>query len=394
MAFAGIKSVNLGKMLDQSRHAEKIARERAESFEASPNASPLPPHLVTALEDVVSNNDFRTKLPLSSVFAVPDLFDLWSRVVATRGFSPVGVFAICLNSLLGDKNESVRRSVKARVFESVAAGDKYVLDALKDIQYYRDSYEAIVFENVNMLRDENEVLVEPNLLKTLAPLKLAEPLIESAIRFEDINAINHCLIHMVDPYRRNETLRKCLRINGVSKEFSDKALSNFTSVGAFASDLIALVKAGSISQIERVYNRELIGQCFHKLIMAVMDDSYLKPEGIEAAQRLVSMIIEDGFDVYPTFVERYCGTFGAIDQMARPRLTPHEILDRICARQSIGSSSSLDVFIQSISIDDISTHPKASELFDKMHKATKNKYHLKYASNKHKGQHLSNELGL
>lgn len=394
MAFAGIKPVSLGKMLEQSRHADKIARERAEAHGAAADATPLPSHLVTQLVRLFESLDFQERIDLSTVFDESDLFGLWSRIVASREFSPVGAFALCLNSLLGDKNESVRRSVKTLVFKSVMAGDKYVLDSLGDIQYYRKNYQAIVFENANMLRDENESLISPECLKALVPLKLEEAFIESAIRFEDLSAINHCLIHMVNPYDRNSTLRKCLRIKGVSREFSEKALSNFTSVAPFANDLIALVKSGSTSQVERAYNHEMVGKCYHKLIMAVMDDSYLTPEGIEAAQRLVSMIIEDGFDVYPTFVERYCGTFGAIDQMAHSKLTPHQILDRILARQNIGSAASLDVFIQSISIDDIASHSRASELFDKMHKVTKNKLHLKYTSNKHKGQHLSDELGL
>lgn len=389
-------NVNLSSALKASNHAKKIANERAEFSNERTRETPLLPHQVATIEELIQSNDFETRLSLSGDFHRRNLLGIWQAILASHdsSFSPVDAFSLCLNSLLGDKESTVKTLTKMYVLESVAAQEKYIIDALKNIAYYRDSYDAVVFSRVNMLRDIDDTLIPLECLKILGELKLTEALIESAVRFEDLEAINYCLRHLVRQNEQNDILRKCLRIKGVTKSFTDTALCEHTSVEGFAKDIIALVKSGSITQLERIYTPLMAGKCYHELILELMNDSYLSPDGIRAAQSFVGMVIDSGFDVYPAFVRRYYGTFAAIDQMEKPRLTPHQILDRIYARQHMNSAASLDVFLSSFPVEEIKRHPKSGELFDRLHEMTKKICHLKYASNMHKGKHICDELGL
>lgn len=389
-------NVNLSTALKASNHAKKIENERAEFANERTREAPLLPNQVTTIEALIQSNDFETRLALSGDFHRRNLYGIWQAILASTdsSFSPVDAFSLCLNSLLGDQESTVKTLTKMYVLESVSAKEKYIIDALKNIAYYRDSYDAVVFSRVNMLRDVDDTLISLECLKALGDLKLTEALIESAVRFEDLEAINYCLRHLVRPHERNDVVRKCLRIKGVTKEFTDTVLCEHTSVDGFAKDVIALVKSGSIAQLERVYTPVMAGKCYHELILELMGDSYLSPDGIRAAQSFVGMVIDSGFDVYPAFVRRYYGTFAAIDQMAQPRLTPHQILDRIYARQHMNSSASLDVFLPSIPVEEIKSHQKSGELFDRLHDMSKKLCHLRHASNMHKGKHISDELGL
>jgi len=391
-----VKPINLSESLKAHQHATKIQKEKDEASLERTREAPLTAEQVTAIEALIQSNDFETPIPLAIDFHRRCLFGIWMAIIASKdaSFSPVDAFSLCLNSLLGEQEKTVRTLTKMYVLESIAAQDKFIIDGLKNIGYYRDSYNAVVFSRVNMLRDVDDELISLECLKTLGGIKLTEALIESAVRFEDLEAINYCLRHLVKPYERNDVLRKCLRIKGVSKVFTDIALCEHTSVDGFAKDVITVVKTGSIPQLERVYNPVMAGKCYHELIIELMSDSYLTAEGIRAAQHFVGLVIESGFDVYPTFVSRYFGTFAAIDQMAKPRLTPGQMLDMIYARQHINSASSLDAFLPSFSPDDIRKHPNSGQLFDRLHTVTKKPSHLKYTSNLHKGQHLSEDLGM
>ena len=391
-----MKPISLSASLKARDHATKIANEKAAFALERTREEPLTAEQVTLIEALIESNDFETRLPLAADFHNRCLHGIWMAILATKdsSFSPVDAFSLCLNSLLGDQDRTIKTLTKMYVLECISGQDKFILDALKNIAYYRDSYDAVVFSRVNMLRDVDDELISAQCLKTMGDLKLTEALLESAVRFEDLDAINHCLRHLVKPHERNDLVRKCLRIKGVTKEFTDIALCEHTSVAGFAKDVIALVKAGSIPQLERVYNPVMAGRCYHELIIELMSDGYLSPEGIRAAQHFVGMVIDSGFDVYPAFVNRYFGTFAAIDVMAGPRLTPRQMLDIIYAKQHMNSAASLDAFLPYINTDEISKHPHSTQLFDRLHSMTKKLCHLKHASNMHKGQHLSEELGM
>lgn len=391
-----MQPINLSKALKANKHIQKIADEREASLGQGFREDPLTAQQVALIESLIQANDFETRIPLADDFHRGTAYGIWKSITQTRDstFSPVDAFSLCLNSLLCDDNHTVRTLTKWFMLESVVAQEKYIVDGLKNIAYYRENYDAVVFNKVNMLRDNHEGFISLESLKALGSLKLTEALIESAVRYEDLEAINYCLKHLVKPYERNDVLRKCLRIEGVSKAFTDMALRDHTSIEGFAKDVIATVKSGSLIQLERVYDAELAGRCHLELIDELMSDGYLSAEGIKAVQHFVSLVIDSGHDVYPVFVKRYFGKFAAIDQMDRPRLTPAQILDRIFARQQINSAASLDAFLPSVSIEDIHKHPNSGQLFDRLHAMTKKLSHLKHASNMHKGQHLSDELGL
>lgn len=143
-----------------------------------------------------------------------------------------------------------------------------------------------------------------------------------------------------------------------------------------------------------MYDKALAGRCHNELIVELMGNSYLKEDGIANVQKFVGMVIADGMDVYPAFLERYYGKFGAIDMKDRPRLTPHEILERIDSIKQINSPASLDAFLPSVALEDVLSHPKAVEFIDRLHKMTQDQKYLKHTSYKHRGEQLSKDLGM
>lgn len=392
-----MRQISISKLLKNGKHAEKIESERAAVYQFSSNAEILTHEQVKVIEDLLANRDFQTAIPfVLERYLARGLYNIWSGIVKTTesSFSPVDAFSLCLNSLLCTHDEYTHLFVQEQVIDGLMMNCDFIVDGMKNIGYYRDSYDAVVFEPVNMVRGWKDELIKPEVLKAFGDLKLTEALIESAIRFEDLDAVNYCLRHLVHHTDHNTVLRKCLRVKGVTKAFTAIALREHTSVDGFAQDIIAAVKIGSLAQLERVYDEKLAGKCYHELIIHLMSDNYLSDAGIQAVQSFVRMVIESGFDTYPTFVDRYYGKFAAIDQMAKPRLTPHQILDRIMGKQHMNSAASLDAFLPSIKPEEILHHQKSSYFFDRQHAMTKDHDYLQKASNKYKGQHLSNEIGI
>jgi hypothetical protein len=387
---------DFGKAMKDGHHRKKVESEKQATYQVYQADRPLSDQDVRALERLIVVKNFADPVPFVCDYYMKNGDQmLWSALVAAESekFSPVDASAFCLNSLLCHGTEQSMGRIKYHIFFALEREEEFFVLGMKNLAYYHREYGADLFRNANMLR-AGDTLVSAKVLKILADLKLTEAVITSAIRFEDLAAVNYALAQVVPANERNSLVRKCLRVAGSSKAFRDLALEGYSSVASFADDLIAAVKSGSRQELLSVYNQAMVSRCYDELIKQVMRESYSKKGAIANAQLLIRMVIESGLDTYNAFVYQYCGAYGAIDQLSRPRLTSQQILDRIHLKQAIDSASSLDPFLHAISFEDILAHPKHESLCDRLHKMTGEEKYLKFTSRRYRGDLVSSQLGV
>lgn len=387
--------ISLSQAMKNTRHNEKVEREKAAQYQVDETAPPLGGYVIAMADSHITNSAFGEPLGLfKDIYLDRGLSGLWSSIVMTKGMSssPVSVLALALNDLLCDPevSEQIHRDVIERLIT-----DDFVASGMEAIGYhYENEPSTVVLDRVNFLRFASGELIPEEAVDVLVGKKLNDILLMSACAFGDIESINNFMSRHVVSRKREEVLRTALRAKGVTTEFTKLALDGCATINGFAGDVIYAVKSGRKDQVDRVFDVNMVHKCSYELITKIMKDSYLNSKSIPVVEHFVKRVIESGCDTYRPFVMMAYGEFTGLDQLERQKLSNKNILDIIYGQRHTNTAGNLRSFLPAVPDEDIGKHPDACGIYEMLHEMTGEEKYFKRTSAKYRGKALSNDLGI
>lgn len=190
-----MKPINLTEALKTTNHQKKIEVERQATYETYNGFSNLKRDSVEILNRLASTKDF-SQIPsfLEQHYDTYGPWRLWSDIVNAKDstYSPVDAMTICINALLCYADERLAERVKGSFAPFLVHQTENTRLVLKNMAYFYQEYGVPVFSGTNMIRVNGD-LVTQDFLKGMAEFGLAEPMIESAIRSEDIEGVAYAV---------------------------------------------------------------------------------------------------------------------------------------------------------------------------------------------------------
>lgn len=384
------------KQIDQTiRHDERIQADRQNTVEADPVYGHLASFQVNAIEQILDVKQLSPDLPFI-IELYEDGLDtqaLWYMFCNSywEGYGAQHAFSTALNALLC--HERTKDRVFVEIINGLTDEANHIVKPMQTLLYYVNTFKSNVLGRLNQCRMSNGDLVSQESLIVLSACGFSKLLFESSARNKDVEAFHYLLKH-VDATGGGQTmLRNCARKTNAPKSFIKAVLGAHEAVSAFAYDIVETVKEGDIARIDEIYDQPLVEQCFHELFLELMDISLPNAPQIKAAQHFMGRVVTSGIDTYRTFLAKAFHSFVGIDLLKQKRLNNHEIINGVLRLYTPGANS-LDVFLLGLDIQDIHTHPKAKDCFDRMHKLTGDKQYLKMGSNAYKSKLLEEAIGL
>ncbi|MBI6885870.1 hypothetical protein [Pseudomonas putida] len=390
-----IMPLSLSQAMKNTRHSEKVEREKAAQYQVDETAPPLSFYVIALVDSYITTSAFGASLGLfKDIYLERGLSGLWSSIVMTKGMSssPVSVLALALNDLLCDPEVSgqIHRDVIERLIT-----DDFVANGMEAIGYhYENEPSTVVLDRVNFLRFASGELIPEEAVDVLVGKKLNDILLMSACAFGDLEAINNFMSRHVRSTKREEVLRTALRAKGVTHDFTKLALSGRSTINGFANDVIYAVKSGRKEQLDRVFDAGMVYKCSYELITKLMKDSYLNAKSIPVVEHFVKRVIEIGCDTYRPFVMMAYGEFTGLDQLEGQKLSSNSILDIIYGQRHTNTAGNLRSFLPAIPEEDIRNHPHACGIYEMLHEMTGEERYFKRTSAKYRGATLSSDLGI